>query len=99
MYRLALLTIWTILALPGVILNGPVFLIASIVSRKKAQGAVELYFCFVPCYLYSYLLQKHLLRPRSRSQAAMCLPHGKFLYLLVSHLFCTASMLYLQLSS
>ena len=31
--------VWAILALPGVILNGPIFILASIISRKKAKGA------------------------------------------------------------
>jgi len=39
-YRLVLLFVWTILALPGVILNGPIFIIASIISRKKATEAL-----------------------------------------------------------
>ncbi|TFY72710.1 hypothetical protein EVG20_g282 [Dentipellis fragilis] len=40
LYRLGLLAVWTILALPGFILNGPIFLTASIVSRKKAKEAL-----------------------------------------------------------
>ena len=39
-YRLFLLLVWTVLALPGVILAGPVFLVASIMSRKKQKGTV-----------------------------------------------------------
>ncbi|PFH54384.1 hypothetical protein AMATHDRAFT_135688 [Amanita thiersii Skay4041] len=39
-YRLALLLIWSIFALPGTILNGPMFIIASIISRKKAKEAL-----------------------------------------------------------
>ncbi|CCL99138.1 uncharacterized protein FIBRA_01153 [Fibroporia radiculosa] len=39
-YRLGLLIVWTILALPGVILNGPIFLAASIISRQKAKEAL-----------------------------------------------------------
>jgi len=38
LYRLALLIIWSTLALPGVILNGPMFIIASVISKKKAKG-------------------------------------------------------------
>jgi glycerol-3-phosphate O-acyltransferase / dihydroxyacetone phosphate acyltransferase len=41
-YRLALLIIWTLLALPGTILNGPMFILASIISRKKAKGMLYL---------------------------------------------------------
>ncbi|KAF8654085.1 hypothetical protein AX16_003618 [Volvariella volvacea WC 439] len=39
-YRLLLLLVWTILALPGTILNGPMFILASIISRKKAKEAL-----------------------------------------------------------
>ncbi|KAF9005622.1 glycerol-3-phosphate O-acyltransferase [Cyathus striatus] len=39
-YRICLLLIWTILALPGTILNGPMFILASIISRKKAKEAL-----------------------------------------------------------
>jgi len=38
-YRVGLLTIWSTFALPGVILNGPIFLLASILSKKKAKGS------------------------------------------------------------
>jgi len=40
-YRVGLLTIWSTFALPGVILNGPIFLSASILSKKKAKEALE----------------------------------------------------------
>ncbi|KAJ8594325.1 glycerol-3-phosphate O-acyltransferase [Rhizopogon salebrosus TDB-379] len=40
LYRLLLLMIWTILALPGVILNGPMFILASLISRQKAKEAL-----------------------------------------------------------
>ncbi|KAG9318451.1 glycerol-3-phosphate O-acyltransferase [Chiua virens] len=40
LYRLTLLLFWTILALPGTILNGPMFIIASIISKKKAKEAL-----------------------------------------------------------
>jgi len=40
MYRIGLLLVWTILALPGVILNGPIFLLAAIISRRKAKEAL-----------------------------------------------------------
>ncbi|KAH9951353.1 glycerol-3-phosphate O-acyltransferase [Amylocystis lapponica] len=40
-YRLGLLTVWTTLALPGAILNGPLFLTASIISRRKAKAATS----------------------------------------------------------
>ncbi|KAF8797994.1 glycerol-3-phosphate O-acyltransferase [Phlegmacium glaucopus] len=39
-YRICLLLIWTLLALPGTILNGPMFILASIISRRKAKEAL-----------------------------------------------------------
>ncbi|GJE95108.1 glycerol-3-phosphate O-acyltransferase [Phanerochaete sordida] len=40
LYRLLLLFIWTVLALPGLILNGPIFVTASVISRQKAKEAL-----------------------------------------------------------
>ncbi|KAG9100483.1 hypothetical protein FS749_015076 [Ceratobasidium sp. UAMH 11750] len=40
-YRVGLLTVWTAFSLPGVILNGPIFILASVLSRKKAKEALE----------------------------------------------------------
>ncbi|KAG6854305.1 hypothetical protein C0991_008200 [Blastosporella zonata] len=39
-YRIGLLIVWTILSLPGTILNGPMFILASLISRKKAKEAL-----------------------------------------------------------
>ncbi|CAE7155235.1 unnamed protein product [Rhizoctonia solani] len=39
-YRVGLLAVWTAFSLPGVILNGPIFILASILSRKKAKEAL-----------------------------------------------------------
>ncbi|TFY63985.1 hypothetical protein EVJ58_g2911 [Rhodofomes roseus] len=39
-YRLGLLQFWSVLALPGVVLNAPIFLAASAMSRKKAKEAL-----------------------------------------------------------
>lgn len=39
-YRLVLLLIWAVLALPGTILNGPVIILASVISRRKAREAL-----------------------------------------------------------
>ncbi|KAI0928786.1 hypothetical protein AcV5_006241 [Taiwanofungus camphoratus] len=39
-YRSGVLLVWFILALPGLILNGPIFLVASVMSRKKASEAL-----------------------------------------------------------
>lgn len=44
LYRTGLVSAWTLLALPGVILNAPMFIAASIISRKKAKGARRLDF-------------------------------------------------------
>jgi glycerol-3-phosphate O-acyltransferase / dihydroxyacetone phosphate acyltransferase len=38
LYRTVLLSIWAVFALPGVILNGPIFLLATIISKRKAKG-------------------------------------------------------------
>ncbi|KAJ7687696.1 hypothetical protein B0H17DRAFT_1069517 [Mycena rosella] len=39
-YRVGLLAVWAVFALPGVILNGPIFILASILSRQKAREAL-----------------------------------------------------------
>ncbi|KAJ7206333.1 hypothetical protein GGX14DRAFT_457607 [Mycena pura] len=39
-YRVCLLSVWSIFALPGVVLNSPIIILASIVSRKKAKEAL-----------------------------------------------------------
>ncbi|GAA6027037.1 hypothetical protein JCM8097_006059 [Rhodosporidiobolus ruineniae] len=39
-YRLGILSVWGILALPGVILNAPIFIAAKVISRKKAKEAL-----------------------------------------------------------
>ncbi|KAL1692296.1 hypothetical protein GGG16DRAFT_90169 [Schizophyllum commune] len=39
-YRLILLAVWGVLALPGTILNGPIFILASVISHKKAKEAL-----------------------------------------------------------
>jgi glycerol-3-phosphate O-acyltransferase / dihydroxyacetone phosphate acyltransferase len=41
LYRVGLLSVWSTFALPGVILNGPIFLFASILSKKKAKGTMH----------------------------------------------------------
>lgn len=38
-YRLGLLSVWGVLALPGVVLNSPIFLAAKLISRQTAKGA------------------------------------------------------------
>ncbi|KAF9480135.1 glycerol-3-phosphate O-acyltransferase [Pholiota conissans] len=40
LYRIVLLLSWTLLALPGTILNSPILILASIISRKKAKDAL-----------------------------------------------------------
>ncbi|KAJ7182846.1 hypothetical protein C8R43DRAFT_14710 [Mycena crocata] len=39
-YRVGLLAVWSIFALPGVVLNSPIFILASLISRKKAREAL-----------------------------------------------------------
>ncbi|KAJ7063279.1 glycerol-3-phosphate O-acyltransferase [Mycena amicta] len=39
-YRIGLLVVWTVFALPGTLLNAPVFILASLISRKKAREAL-----------------------------------------------------------
>ncbi|KAJ7109344.1 glycerol-3-phosphate O-acyltransferase [Mycena epipterygia] len=39
-YRICLLIVWTTFALPGTILNAPVFILASVISRRKAKEAL-----------------------------------------------------------
>ncbi|KAJ7604047.1 hypothetical protein DFH06DRAFT_1003045 [Mycena polygramma] len=39
-YRVGLLAVWSTFALPGVVLNGPIFILASIISRRKAKEAL-----------------------------------------------------------
>ncbi|GAA5985148.1 hypothetical protein JCM11641_005465 [Rhodosporidiobolus odoratus] len=40
MYRLGLLSAWGLVALPGVVLNAPIFIAAKLISRKKAKEAL-----------------------------------------------------------
>ncbi|KAF7363415.1 Glycerol-3-phosphate o-acyltransferase [Mycena sanguinolenta] len=39
-YRLSLLTVWATFALPGTILNAPVFILVAVISRRKAKEAL-----------------------------------------------------------
>ncbi|KDQ20350.1 hypothetical protein BOTBODRAFT_153041 [Botryobasidium botryosum FD-172 SS1] len=39
-YRTGLLAVWTAFALPGVIIHAPIFIAASVISRKKAKEAL-----------------------------------------------------------
>lgn len=48
-YRLGLLIFWSILTLPGVILNGPIFILASVLSKKKAKGVFFNYANLIIC--------------------------------------------------
>ncbi|KAI5993269.1 glycerol-3-phosphate O-acyltransferase [Pisolithus albus] len=40
LYRVLLLLIWGVLALPGTVLNGPVIVLVSVISRRKAREAL-----------------------------------------------------------
>lgn len=42
-YRMGLFSVWGLLALPGVILNGPIFVAASVISHMKARGSFQKY--------------------------------------------------------
>lgn len=46
-FRAGLVTGWGILALPGVVLNAPMFICASIVSRRKAKGVCFSWLLFI----------------------------------------------------
>ncbi|KAL1743957.1 hypothetical protein HDZ31DRAFT_64566 [Schizophyllum fasciatum] len=39
-YRTLLLSVWAVLALPGTVLNSPIFILASIISAKKSKEAL-----------------------------------------------------------
>ncbi|KAJ3993163.1 glycerol-3-phosphate O-acyltransferase [Lentinula boryana] len=38
LYRINLLIVWTLFALPATILNGPIFILASVISKRKAKA-------------------------------------------------------------
>lgn len=40
LWRTGLISAWTVMALPGIVMNGPIFIAASIISRKKAKEAL-----------------------------------------------------------
>ena len=40
LWRASLISVWTVFALPGVVLNAPIFVAASIISAKKAKAAL-----------------------------------------------------------
>jgi hypothetical protein len=40
LYRIGVLLVWSVFALPGVILNAPIFITAKIMSKKKAKGEI-----------------------------------------------------------
>jgi hypothetical protein len=40
LYRIGLLLVWTVFSLPGVVLHAPIFVTASVVSKRKAKGSV-----------------------------------------------------------
>lgn len=39
-YRVGLLLMWSALALPGVVLNSPIFILAKVISLRKAKEAL-----------------------------------------------------------
>lgn len=40
LWRTGLISAWTVMALPGIVLNAPIFIAASVISRRKAKEAV-----------------------------------------------------------
>jgi hypothetical protein len=40
LYRIGLLLAWTVFSLPGVVLHAPIFVTASVVSKRKAKGSL-----------------------------------------------------------
>jgi hypothetical protein len=38
LYRIGLLLVWTVFSLPGTVLHAPIFITASVVSKRKAKG-------------------------------------------------------------
>jgi hypothetical protein len=40
LYHIGLLLVWTVFSLPGVVLHAPIFVTASVVSKRKAKGSV-----------------------------------------------------------
>lgn len=54
LYRVGLLIFWTVFAMPGTILNGPVFILASIISKRKAKCTLSRIYYHTMCpYLAS----------------------------------------------
>lgn len=51
LYRIGLLLVWTVFSLPGVVLHAPIFVTASVVSKRKAKGSVleSCMFAFLRC--------------------------------------------------
>ena len=64
LYRIGLLSVWATFALPGVILNGPVFLLAKLISQQKAKRQLLSICLFVtdPCRQRLSLLRQSKLQ-------------------------------------
>lgn len=89
LYRFGLFSAWGILALPGVILNGPIFIAAGIISRQKAKGLFRLSSIGTPLTLLcTQRLSRHR---RSKSRATTSSPPGKSWSLSLELRRCTAS--------
>jgi len=56
LYRVGLLSVWSVFALPGLVLNAPIILAASIMSRKKAKGAFQVRLEFLELFI-SFVLE------------------------------------------
>lgn len=43
LWRVLILSLWSFFALPGVVLNAPIFIAAKVISKRKARGSC----CFI----------------------------------------------------
>jgi glycerol-3-phosphate O-acyltransferase/dihydroxyacetone phosphate acyltransferase len=75
MYRFMLLVLWTVFALPGVVINAPIFITAKVMSRKKAKGSIAS--SDDRRWLHSCTTQRHWRLRMSRSLHGTSWPPGK----------------------
>jgi hypothetical protein len=69
-YRVGLLLVWAIFALPGVIVNGPIFILAKLISRKKQRGQSQVHRATDP--LMSRILCRGTRRIYRKDRRARC---------------------------
>ena len=85
-YRTGLLLWWGLLSFPGVILHAPVFILAKIISHKKAKGEQLRRFIFA----FELIPQRPSQHRRSRSKDETCLPRGRCSFRWRSSRCCTS---------